>query len=109
MCVNHGLHKAAGFVDLQRACDVIHWHGCHANIASLLASLLLAQPDASQLRIDEQGVGYQAPSGGGGVSFEQIAADNTEIVIRHMGESGATIDLTEGVYAGHVCLQTLVD
>src|SRR6516164_745928 len=109
MCVNHGLHKAAGFVDLQCTCDVTHWHGCHVNIASLLACLLLAQPDTRQLWIDEHGVGHQAPGGGARASLEQIAADNTEVVICHMGESGPTISLTERVYAGHVRLQTLVD
>src|SRR6516162_8358010 len=109
MCVNHGLHKAAAFVNLQCTCDVTHWHGCHPNIASLPACLLLAQPDARQLRIDEHGVGHRTPGDGGRGSFEQIAADDTEIVIRHMGESGSTIDLTERIYAGYVRLQTLVD
>jgi len=51
----------------------------------------------------------RSPGDGGRASFEQIAADNTKVVIRRMGESGPTIGLTECVYAGHVRLQTLVD
>jgi hypothetical protein len=94
--IDDGFHEAAGFVDFEGAGDVIHGHFGYTDRAILRAGFGFGETDAAKLRVDEDGVGHQAIGSGGAAAFEQVGAQDAEIVVGNVRESGAALDVAEG-------------
>jgi len=94
--VDNGFHEAAGFVDFERAGDVVHGHFGDADRAILRACFCFGKADAAELWVDEDGVGNEAIGGGGAPVFKQVSAEDAEIVVGNVGEGRASLDVTEG-------------
>ena len=86
-----------------------HWHFRDANLFTLFARLFLRYANAAELRIDEDGVGKHAPLDGGVLAVEKVVAQDAKIVIRNMGEGGATLDVANSIDAGDICFQVRVN
>src|ERR687886_1973699 len=84
--VHDGLHHTPRLVHLQRPGHVAHRHLGHVDVAALLASLLLAQASATELRVYKDRVGHGAIGDRGVAAVEQVGADDAEVVVRDVGK-----------------------
>ena len=57
----------------------------------MLAGLRLAQADATELGIDEDRIGHQAVVDRRAAAFQQIGADDPEVVVGDVGERGPAL------------------
>ena len=94
--VHDGFHEAAGFVHFKRSMgDVIHGHAGDADGAILRAGLRFGEADAAKLRVDEDGVGHKSIGSGGAAVFQQVGAQDAEIVVGNVREGRAPLDVAE--------------
>ena len=95
--VHEGFHEAASFVHFRSASYRRHRHFGDANFFVLLARFLFTQPDATQLRINEDGVGNQAAFGAGRALFNYVCAQDAKVIVRNVRESRTTVDVSQSI------------
>src|SRR5579864_2407492 len=66
-------------------------------ILRFCARLLFGQTDAAQLGIDENGIGYEPALNAGTSLFDEVRADDAEVVVGNVGESRAAFDVAQRV------------
>src|SRR5438067_13036069 len=108
MSIHDSFHETTRLVHFQRAGHVIHRHFGYLDVTAFRAGLRLAQAYPSQLRVDEDRIGYQAIMNACIPVFEEIGANNAEIVVGDMGESGATLYIPERVDTRNIGFQLLI-
>src|SRR6266487_2898746 len=95
--IHDGFHETAGLVHLQGPCDRSHRQLRDANVPVLRASFRFGQADPAQLRIDKDRIGHLTIVSRGVLLFEEISADDTEIIVRNMRERRPALDVAECV------------
>jgi len=105
--VDDGFHKAAGFVDFESARHVVHGHLGDENLFVLRTCFGFGEADAAQLRIDENGVRNKAAFGGGASLFNEIRAEDAEVVVGDVRKRGAARDIAQGENAIEVDVRIL--
>src|SRR5450755_623007 len=106
--VDDNLHQATRLVDLQGAGDVIHRHLGDFDVFILLARLRFCEAHTPKLRIDEDGIGDETVLDTGVTVFDQVGAQNAEVVVGDVGERGWPLDIVERVDARDIGLQAVV-
>src|SRR5438128_12614478 len=97
-CAIHGgLHETAGHAHLQGPCDRSHRQLRDANVPLLRASFRFGQANPAQLWIDKDRIGHLTIGSRGVLLFEEIGADDTEIIIGNMRERRSALDVAECV------------
>src|SRR5947209_6863230 len=95
--IHDGLHETAGLVHLQGPCDRSHRQLRDANVPLLRASFRFGQANPAQLWIDKDRIGHLTIVSRGVLLFEEISADDTEIIVRNMRERRPALDVAECV------------
>src|SRR5436190_23168504 len=95
--IHDGLHETAGLVHLQGPCDRSHRQLRDANVPLLRASFRFGQANPAQLWIDKDRIGHLTIGSRGVPLFEEIGADDTEIIVRNMRERRPALDVAECV------------
>jgi hypothetical protein len=93
--VDYGFHEAARFVGFESAGDVGHGHFGHADFFVLGAGFGFCEADAAEFGIGKKHVGDEAAVDGGVSIFEDVGAQDAEIVVGNVGEGRAAFDVSE--------------
>jgi hypothetical protein len=66
-------------------------------------------PNPAELRVGEDGEWDESPGGRASGVMEKVLPENLVVVVRDVGERRPAVHIAEGVHAGHVGFQPLVD
>lgn len=106
--VNDCPHQPARFVHFQRPGDRRHRHRCDLYLETFCSSFVFGHTDSPEFRIGVDAPGDQATLGGSVDAIDQVALENSEVVVRNVGEGGATVDIADGEDARNVRFEASV-
>src|SRR5208282_2640028 len=79
------------------------------DLAIFRARLRFSQADSAQLRINKNGIRNEAALGAGASLFNQICANDAEVVVRNVRERRPTLDVAQCVNSSHICFEFWID
>src|SRR5262249_45978694 len=86
-----------------------HRHFADLDFVSVGPRFLLGHADASQLRICEDAVGYDALVDSAACAFDQVGVNDLEIVVRDVSEGGPAFHVAKCPDTGNARFQFVVD
>ncbi len=106
--VDDELHETSGFAALDGAGDVGHRTSADLQLETFGASFFFGEAYTAELRIGEDAVRDEAVFNSQILSFDEIAVNNLEVIVRDVGERGAAFAIAESPNARNIGLEAAV-